>query len=58
MWNNDTTRIPEKKPNKRRDSEINFIPIVNHHIKKKGFKALKALPTSKGPFLFCMLKKI
>lgn len=33
------------------ESEISFKPIVSHHIRKKGFKALNITPNKIGPFL-------
>jgi hypothetical protein len=44
-------RIPLTRPKKRIESDINFKPIVNHQIRKRGFKALNIAPNKIGPLL-------
>jgi hypothetical protein len=49
--------MPKTTPNNMIESDTNFNPIVDHQIRKKGFKALKIIPNMIGSFLLLLILK-
>ena len=49
--------MPKRTPNRKIESEINFNPIVDYQIRKRGFKALKIIPNMIGSFLLLLILK-
>jgi len=48
MWNANKTPMPANDHNVK-ESEISFRPIVNHQIRKNGFKPVKRMPARNAP---------